>query len=246
MPSKATNFIQNRKKVVAITYNRVTDIIWYVAECYQILLKDRSTYSKKFVSQKTTLHFEDFLKMELVDKYLIPNKHLISARCSKLECVNFHYENQKRYVDFSDKKEKPDKIDIYINRLGLQNNWNQHEENVYYAIECKRIEKLSDCKTYIGDTKKFADRNYKELRLPFEGQIAFIENSKLNHKSVSTEINKILEANSALITNQLLKSELLHKFFDGCYSSRHKRNFNKKEPFTVFHLLFDYSEFVKN
>ncbi len=246
MLNNAASFIRNRKEVVAITYDRVTNIIWYLAECYQTLSKDHPTYSIELVGKNTTLHFEDFLKMEFLDKYLIPNEHLISSKCSELEDINFHYENQKRYLDISDKKVKPDKIDIYINKLGLQSSWNQQEENIYYAIECKRIKTLSDCKAYIGDTKKFADRRYNDLRLPFEEQIAFIENSRLSHSAVSAEINNRLKATSSLITTQFLESEVLHKLFNGCYSSRHKRNFNRNEPFTVFHLLFDYSKFVKN
>lgn len=246
MLKNATNFIRNRKKVVAITCDRIKYLLWYVVECYQILLKDEPTYSKTVVKKDTTLHFEDYLKMELVDEYLIPNKRLVSSRCSELENINFHYENQARYTDISDKKQKPDKIDIYINKLGLQTSWNQEEENIYFVLECKRITILSDCKTYIEDTQKFADRNYNNLRLPFEGQLAFIENKKLNSISVSNEINNRLKLSPTLITTQFLKSQIVNKSFNGCYFSIHKRNYNKKEPFTIFHLFFDYSKVVIN
>lgn len=246
MPNNAANFIRNRKKVVSITYDRISNIVWYIAECYQILLKDRTKYSKKLVSQNTTLHFEDYLKMELVDKYLIRNKHVLSSKCSELENITFYYENQKRYTDIIDKKQKPDKIDIYINRLGLQSSWNEQDENIYMALECKRLNILSDCKNYIGDTQKFADRKYEDLRLPFEGQLAFIESNSLNHICVSDEINNRLKATSTLITSQFLTLLPIHNSFKGCYSSIHKRNYLKKTSFTIFHLFFDYSKLVTN
>jgi len=237
----AAPFIQNRKKVVAITYDRISHIIGYVVECYQKVLKDTPKYSKSYVKSSTTLSFEDYLKMEFVDKYLIPNKHLIFSKCSDLGDINFHYENQKRYIDPSDGKEKPDKIDIYINRLGLQENWNEQDEHIYFVIECKRIEHLSDCKKYVNDTQKFADRDYKVLRLPFEGQLAFIENKKLKHEKVAVEINKYLKAISSTLTTE----QYLNGFsFHGTYTSVHRRNHTKKDIFGVYHLLFNYSDLL--
>ena len=245
MTDNVNSFIRSRKKIVAITSDRITHILWYISECYTILSKDKPQYSKSYVSNDTTFHFEDYLKMELVDKYLIPNKHLISSKLSKLENINFHYENQKRYVDTRDKKEKVDKIDIYINRLGLQNNWKEKEENIYFVVECKRILKLSDCKKYIVDIKNFADRKYINLRLPFEGQIGFIENTKITHDNLSKAISKELKNMPGTInTKAYLYNIKIHKVFTGCYLSKHIRNHTDKDEFFVYHLLFDYSPFV--
>lgn len=246
MATKAIKFVKNRKQVVAITSNRINNILWYVIECYLMLLKDNPSYSKKAIRQNTSLHFEDYLKMELVDNYLVPHKHLILAKASELEKINFHYETQKRYVDTIDRKEKPDKIDIYINHLGLQNYWNQQDENLYFVLECKRIKILSDCTNYVLDIQNFANRNYRNLRLPFEGQIGFIENPKLNPTSVSSEINKILKATSTIITQQFLLNTKLHSSYKGCYSSIHKKNYDKRINFNVLHLLLNYSSLVKN
>ena len=120
------------------------------------------------------------------------------------------------------------------------------DENIYFAIECKRIKILPDCEDYILDTEKFANRNYTNTRLPFEGQIAFIENNKLTHQSVSNEINRRLPKRTTLNTTQLLKIISKHSIFSGCYYSIHKKNYGVNELFDVFHLLFDYSPFVVN
>jgi hypothetical protein len=165
MRLNAAGFIQNRPQVVSITNNRISNIIWYIAECYNMLLSDKVCYSKS----KTTFHFEDYLKMEFVDSYLINNKKTLTERISALEHINFSYETQKRYLDQNDKKEKIDKIDIFINKLGLKNEWSSEDEHLYLAIECKRIKTLSDCTEYIKDIQKFCDRAYKHLRIPFEG-----------------------------------------------------------------------------
>lgn len=246
MPLKASNFIKNRKEVVSITFDRIHHILWYTIECYQQLKKDKTIYSKSWVKNNTTYHFEDYLKMELVDKYLIPKKELISKRISQLEQINFSYETQKRYKDLYDGKEKSDKIDIYINKLGLQDEWDEQDENIYFAIECKRISTLSDCKDYILDVEKYVDRKHIHHRLPFEGQLAFIEKSQLEAEKIADEINTRLKSNGKINTIQYLQLLQLHNSFQSSYTSIHKRNFEKKDPFSIFHLLFDYSGIVVN
>jgi hypothetical protein len=181
--------------------------------------------------------------MELVDKYLIPNKELLISKISELDQINFTYESQKRYVDV-DGKEKPDKIDIYINKLGLQNVWREQDENVYFSIECKRIKILSDTKHYISDIQKFAHRNHTNLRLPFESMLAFVENKTLGHLEISNEINKRLRKESAILTNEYLNTIELHKKFKSSYLSTHKKLFNEKNCFSIYHILFDYTENV--
>jgi len=125
MSLNALRFIQNRREVIALTNERIKQILWYIVECYQFLQKDKPTYSKSGWKNRSTIPFEDYLKMDLVDQYLIANKDILKAKVSALEQINFTCEPQKRYVDVSDKKIKPDKIDIYINKLGLQNEWKE-------------------------------------------------------------------------------------------------------------------------
>ncbi len=223
MPLNASIFIQNRSKVISITNDRINHILWYVIECYQMLQKDMPIYSKSWIRLQTTHKPEDYLKMEFVDKYLIPNKSILKHKISALEQINFTYETQKRYVDAVDGKEKPDKIDIYINKLGLQNEWNKQDEDIYFAIECKRIEILSDTKDYISDINKYTLRNHTNLRLPFEGMIAFIENKNLNHSQISNEVNKRLNTATNITTTKSLNPVTLHEDYNGTYSSSHKK-----------------------
>lgn len=244
MSLNASLFIPNRSKVISITNDRIKHILWYVVECYQMLQKDNPIYSKAWIRTHTSYKPEDYLKMELVDKYLIPNKAILKTKISELEQINFTYETQKRYMDTVDKKEKSDKIDIYVNKLGLQNEWNEQDENLYFAVECKRIKILSDTKDYISVIQKFTQRNHTNLRLPFEGMIAFIENKNLNHMQVCNEVNTKLETAINITTMKSLSPVMLHDDYRGTYSSSHKKSFNNKELFSIFHLLFDYSRNV--
>lgn len=244
----ASTFIKNRKQVTAITSDRIRHILWYVAECYNILQSSKPlpTFSKSFVADKTTHKFEDFLKFRFVDNYLIPNKPLLQCKVSALEEITFQSETQKPYIDSTDKKEKPDKIDIYINKLGLQNEWKQSDEHIYFAIECKRIQDSSSFTGYIGDIEKLTTRNHTNLRLPFEGMIGFIEDSSITHSIASTKVTNKLKKSNTIKTSQYLASESVHNGFDACYVSMHNKSFGKKNQFTLFHLFFDYCKNVIN
>jgi len=244
--SKASNFNLHRRNVDDITRNRIDAIIWYVAECYQLIKQDKPKYSLSWVKSNTTFNFEDYLKMELVDNYLQKNKPLLHQKLNELVDFSFKYETKEKYKDSTDGINKLDMIDIHISNLGLQDEWNDSNENIYFAIECKRIKILSDCEDYTLDTEKFSIRNYTSTRLPFEGQLAFIENNTLTHNSVSNEINRRLQLRKGLPTKQLLKSVTKHTVFDGCYHSIHHRKSKPKQKFEVYHLLFKYSNFIIN
>ncbi len=243
MVSNASSFINGRTNALSITDNRIKQILWYIIECYHILIDDNKTYSQIWVKQNTTLNFEDYLKFEFIYNYLIPNKILLKDKLSELEEINFAAETQKRYID-TDGKQKPDKIDICINKLGLQKVWNDADENIYFVIECKRIKQLSDTKEYVLDIEKFCNRNYSNLRLPFEGQIAFIENQKLSHANVTKEINNCLKKSSTITTESYLSILKLHSIIDCSYHSSHKKNFSENDHFSIYHLLLNYSGIV--
>ncbi|MBC7523108.1 MAG: hypothetical protein H7239_01515 [Flavobacterium sp.] len=244
MGSNSLAFVKSRRN--SITQKRIKQILSYVMECHNLFLQDGITYSKSSITASGTVMFEDHLKFEFVEKYLVKNKLLLKSKISELEEINFLCETQKRYIDFIDGKIKPDKIDVFINKLGLQKTWeNESDENVYLALECKRILIKSDAKDYVLDIEKFVNRSHVDLRLPFEGQIAFIENSKLNHKIISDEVNSILKLSSSIETDLFLLSEKLHSTLNCTYLSKHKRNHNK-QSFSIYHLMFDYSKVVLN
>ena len=81
MSHNAKKFIQNRgQDLVSITYSRIHYIMSYAIQCYQLLLADSPSYSKANVATTTSYHFEDYLKMEFVDGYLIKNKNLLAPK----------------------------------------------------------------------------------------------------------------------------------------------------------------------
>jgi hypothetical protein len=246
MDSNSLAFVKSRRN--SITQQRIKQILSYVLECHKIFLDDGITYSKSEIRSLGTVTFEDHLKFEFVENYLVKNKILLRNKISELEDINFACETQQRYIDVRDTKTKPDKIDIYINKLGLKSVLqNEEDENVYFAIECKRIKTIYDTKDYILDIEnKFVSRNHINFRLPFEGQIAFIENENLTHKIISDEINSILKKTNTIITDYFLMPEKLHRTIEGTYSSKHKKNFGNKNSFLIYHLMFDYSKVVLN
>lgn len=240
--NEAAKFVQNRKH--SITENRIVNILWYIVECYMLIVKDNVRYSENDVKNQSTIAFEDYLKFRFIEDYLIKNKKLLKQKASTLEEINFLPETQKEYIDIGDLKLKPDKIDIYINKLGLKNVWKENDEDIYFAIECKRIKALSDTPQYIDDIVKFTNRSYVNLRLPFEGQLAFIEAPLINHIAIYESINEKLSERKTIITDALLSQYRINPNFNGTYISKHKRNTEKHEPFSIFHLLFDYSNIV--
>ena len=104
-------FIRNRKKT--ITKNRIENIIWYIIECYLLIVKNNEKYSKTLI--KTKLKFENYLRNRLVEDYLVKNKTILIQKISCLNEINFICEAEKEYIDLQDNIIRSDKIDIYIN-----------------------------------------------------------------------------------------------------------------------------------
>ncbi len=241
--SDASIFISNRQ--YSITENRIRDIFWYIGECYNLLLLNtKIPYSISEVKKSTTIPFEDFLRFRLVEDYLINHKEILKQRTSTLDEINFTAETQKEFIDIEDSKQKVDKIDIFINRLGLSDTWGEPEEKIYFAIECKRIRGLHDTIQYIADIEKFTKRAYIDTRLPFEGQLGFIENRSISHEEVVNTINSKLRNNKTIITDLLLENCMLNQNIESTYISKHKRNIQHQASFSVYHLFLDYSSIV--
>jgi hypothetical protein len=238
--SEEFEFIQYRKNT--ITENRIENIIWYIIECYLLIVNNKEKYSKKYVKEKTKLKFENYLRSRLVEDYLVKNKTILLQKTSCLNEINFLCEAEKGYIDLQDNITKTDKIDIYINKLGLQNEWKDNDENIYLALECKRITELSDATRYTSDIQKFVNRKHINTRLPFEGQIAFIEDKNISHVVLCDQVNKILKNHKTIITKCYLNEIVINSKFNGTYLSTHKRNTGTN--FSIYHLFFDYSNII--
>lgn len=233
----------NLKRKHSIVQHRIKTILCYVIDNYKLLVADGIKYDLSKIKETSTYKIEDYLSNELVDNYLKMNLHLINN--SQLNKIIMTKQSEELYTDAIDKRDKPDKIDIYITNLNMNRFLEDNPVQPYFAIECKRIRKQSCIKEYVSDIRKFCNREYRLTRLPLEGQIAFIENPEYNADYVSTEINKELELQNDITTKKYLDRELLHSEFNDSYHSIHLKNFSPNSPYSIYHLFFDYSSTVK-
>lgn len=240
--SEASNFISKRKQPLSLRQKNIQNILWYILECYSIILEEGKTYSLSEIN-KSNIKPENYLRNKLVDEYLRKHTHLFKDRF-ETEYIFFDKDTEETYID-KEGNESTDKIDIYIRNKALQDYWS-NKTNVYYAVECKRIKELSDTQKYIYEDTigKFIERKHTEFRQPFEGQLAFIENSNISPQNVVDDINKKLCTN--INTESPLSSIEIHEAQKCCFISKHHRSFNIKSKFSVFHLLLDYSKIVEN
>ncbi|MBU8883509.1 hypothetical protein KSK37_10480 [Kaistella sp. DKR-2] len=238
MNLNASNFIKNRREKISLTQKRVKDILICVINSYDKIIKDKVTYdlSKKIIGK---IKKEDYLRNRLVDDYLEKELSVLEIRTERFTA---NKEVSEEYISLVDNELHNDPIDIHIVDKAQKDSWGKTTKP-YFAIECKRFTS-STVAEYIKDTKKFTERNYTKLRLPFEGQLGFIENSSLTHLILSEKINQNLSSNSAIETTKALENHIIKNGFDGCYLSGHKKKDNSQ--FSIFHLFFDYSKIVLN
>lgn len=241
MDFNASEFNASRHTINSLTKKRVKSILSYVLECHKLLLEDKVKFSLAEI-KTTKIKPENKFRNYFVDNYLRKNNHLLNFSSTDNEFTFFDKESEETFTE--DNIEQTDKIDIYIRDKALSSSFGSNE-NVYFAIECKRIKIKSDSKEYVLDIEKFSKRSHITTRLPFEGQIAFIENIKLNHESIKDEINLILKQTPTFKTDLLLQEAKLHSSIDGTYLSKHRRSFNNK-AFLIYHLMLDYTKVVVN
>lgn len=240
--SEAFNFISKRKQPLSLRQKNIQNILWYILECYGIILNECKTYSLSEV-KNSNIKPENYLRNKLVDEYLRKYTHLFKDKF-KTEYIFFDKDAEETYIDKGG-NESTDKIDIYIRNKALQDYWS-NKTNVYYAVECKRIKALSDTQKYISEDTigKFIERRHIGFRQPIEGQLAFIEDANITPIDVANDINNKLCNNTS--TNSLLTSVEIHETQKCCFISKHNRRFNAKEKFSIYHLLLDYSSIVVN
>ncbi|MCL2063898.1 MAG: hypothetical protein FWG98_05960 [Candidatus Cloacimonetes bacterium] len=236
-----------KSKEEKVTEYHVRQIVSYIIYCYLQILADKKTYD---YSEKGKIAKEEFLRNGLVNDYLQKsyNKKYYKQYISDNPSVEitFHPEETMTYNDSETQILSTDKIDISIWENSLQAIWSEKSDNeIRFAVECKRIKKLSDALNYISDTENFCFRNYVNTRLAFEGQIAFIEDIMMSCSKLKEKINEILLNHETIITSQFLEPVVLNDKFEGTYLSKHLRVSNK-QYFSVYHLFFDYSSIVVN
>jgi hypothetical protein len=241
-PHRFNQYRRQNNPTGGVINTTVSEIMRYVIDCYLVMINDKPIFSKSKFKETTTYKFEDYLSDRFVDDYLRMNRKEYFAQ-TQLSQIIFTKQSSERYEDCNTQIQQPDLIDVYITGLNL------HEElcsnpQPYLAIECKRIYKSVSVDEYIDDIRKFTEREYYLARLPFEAQMAFIESHKYAHNITVENINQKLQIHRSIKTTQSLKPIQFHEKFDASYSSKHKRNFGAMDIFSIFHLLFDYSQIV--
>ena len=175
MSLDASSYIKNRQKL-SLTHKRINEVLICVINSYEKIISDGVVFD---YSKRGKIKQEDFLRNRLVDDYL---EYELGSLELGTERFTVNKETSEEYSNLVDNVLHNDPIDIHIVDKAQQESWGR-DTKPYFAIECKRI--LSSVSDYIGDTKKFTERDYTKLRLPFEGQLGFVENSYLDHISIS-------------------------------------------------------------
>lgn len=234
MKLNASNFLKNRKEL-SLTQLRVNKILTCVINSYEKIISDGVVYDYSDIG---SIKEEDYLRNRLVDDYL---EYELSSIESETNNFTVNKEVSEEYSGFLDGELHNDPIDIHVVDYALKSSWGR-KTKPYFAIECKRL--VKSVSGYVNDTKKATERNYSKLRLPFEGQLGFIENNNWNYNKVIEIINKSLLSNSNIKTIKQLEPYELKSSFKGSYLSKHKKK--DKKVFSVCHLFFDYSKIVLN
>src|ERR1035437_4716162 len=185
----AINFKPNVNK---LTEYRVHMVVKYIVYCYLLMIEEGKKYD---FSKRGKLQQEDFLRNGLVDDYLSKkrNKDFYKQQISDNPNVEIYFNKEENQIYAINGVSADDYIDISVKETKLSEVLSgTTEDEIKLAFECKRIKVQQDHKEYIKDIHKFANRPFTTYRLPFEGQIAFIENPLYTHQTVSIEINKLL------------------------------------------------------
>ncbi len=230
----------------SLTEFRIGLVLKYIIHCFLLMQAEGKKYD---FNGRGKVKKEDFLRDGLVDDYLSKtlNKKYYKEFISDNPNVEIYFQKEEKQNYLEQSKISEDFIDITIKETELSKVLSEVvSDEIKFTIECKRIKENRDYVEYVKDIRKFANRPYKTYRLPYEGQIAFIENSVLNHSIVSEKINERLISEKRIITVHLLRNSTFHSEFDGGYYSIHKRNYGNKNSFSIYHLLFNYSEIVIN
>lgn len=235
-----------KPNVNGLTEFRLKLVMNYISYCYLAMRKDKKKYD---FSKKGRLQKEDFLRNGLVDDYLSQRKYKehYKNNISDNPTVEIFFQKEENQPYQSAGELADDFIDISIKETKLSEVLSgKTGDEIRFAVECKRIKSTSDYDEYIKDIEKFSNRSFTTYRMAWEGQVGFIENGSLTHQIVSDGINKKLSSHAIIKTISPLTGIVFNKKFDGSYSSKHHRNHGRKDSFSIFHLMFDYSGIVLN
>jgi hypothetical protein len=190
--------------------------------------------------KKTKLELEDYLRNDLVKRYLTIYK-------DKFDLKYFHFEAGSDEIDAGVTTGNLDIKVIFPTEAMLGN-----EE--YLAIECKRINKLLSKKRYYIDhgLNRFITRQYyPETNSKVAWMLSFMEAEKSSQIEHSVDIvnsfNKLLEEDYNDSTIHRIGEKSISIDIDptlDVYDSLIKRNDNSE--LTVYHIFLDYYELIED
>ncbi|MDR2544066.1 MAG: hypothetical protein LBD03_00705 [Methanobrevibacter sp.] len=111
---------------------------------------------------------------------------------------------------------------------------NKNNENIYFALECKRLDLSAKPKLYAEQgIKRFKTGKYSKI-VPFGGMIGYSELRQENILEIVEKINDFM-GNEHLILSDFIE-------FDFCFESSHDRI--NLSNIHLYHLILDYSDII--
>lgn len=143
--------------------------------------------------------------------------------------------------DFSEEYATEGFIDIKVSNITL-NLYNCADENIYFAFECKRVNKSPQKISMYVDKgiNRFKINKYSK-NVHLSGMIGYSEEKYTEIPSIVKKINYKLKADKLEVETLNKKKNITH---DYCYVSTHSRKNSNK--ITLYHLFYDFSDMIKH
>lgn len=229
----------------------------YFENTYQRVLK-LIVHSYHLISVNETIQYSEITdKRGYKTDYIVfgdvkekPEEYIRNLFLSEKYLWNRKLKQQYRLKRFSFEPETTEidenniaigKHDIKVS--GLTNEFDETGKDLYFSIECKRLNKAGqDTKKYVNQgIKRFAISQYSR-KMPLAGMIAFIEEG--NPTAYKDEINSRLEKSIEIETNNYLEFLSLNNQFDFCYLSEHVRHNSDFKTISLYHLFFEIGHMI--
>lgn len=212
------------------------------------LLEKNTTYSRQHISNVTSkvrgkqtkkIELEDYLRNDLVTRYIEPNRKLFGLD---------YYLFQSGVEEFLE--------NIKTGILDIKVCSPLYNGTLYYIFECKRLNK-SILDNYVKEgVLRFTEvQYYPEIESTVAGMISFLESvsteTKIKCGSSFKEIDSILKkyTKETMLRSNLSKVKLVCTNFDKVenfkyvFMSVHNR-VKKTEPIKLYHIVLDYNDLI--
>lgn len=241
MNPKVPQFFLKRKiQYSERVFRMVSD---YFIFCYFKLLTSKIVYSKKYISEHTSISFENYLRDRFLYEFIQKHKNEYKLYNPDYYQViaSFLYLAEVQTLFNQESKLRTSKIDIFVTNLNKDLLGNKVVEQIYFDFECKRLNNNLKKEYVSNGIKRHLERDF-ENGYPFTGMIGFVEDGSID--KIVNDINKILKRqNESTFSNiEYLRYVKLNYDFKNSYKSKHLKS-NSIE-FNIFHLLFDYSNIL--